>query len=66
MYLPVLTAVRRHDPQLHRIQRMSGIPTGQFRQKFHGLLIYHRLIGAHALVLVIHGPLDQRFDILNR
>ena len=36
------------------------------QQYFHGLLIYHRLIGAHALVLVIHGPLDQRFDILNR
>ena len=60
----VLAAVCGQDPQFHRIERVSGIPSGNIRQKIQGVLVNLRMEGAHPLFLVIHCPAQDRLDIL--
>ena len=64
MYLPVLSARRRHNSQLHSIEGVPGIPSCQIRQKIHGILFYHGIISAHSFLLIIHSPADEFLYIL--
>ncbi len=64
MYLSILQAVRGHNAQFHRIQSAPCISPGKVGQKFHGVLLDHRIVDSHALFLIIHRSSEQFPNIL--
>ena len=54
----------RHDPQFHGVQCGSGVSIRHICQEVHGLLVDHRIVDPHALILVVDGPVDQFSDVL--
>ena len=64
MYFPVFAAICSHNPQLDRIQRMSGVPAGKLRQKFQRVFLYLCLVSAHALFPVADRLSQKLLDIL--
>ena len=66
MDLAVRRRVGGQHTQFHRIQRGTGIPARQIRQKIQSILIDFCMIGPHAPLGVVHRPMDDGAHIFYR